>query len=69
MYRTVIFSVNLYRRKTWSAALIEKNVLRVIEDGALREISGAQEEVTGYWRKLYNERSCMICTPHCIPLG
>jgi hypothetical protein len=31
MYRTIIFSVNLYRRKTWSAALIEKNVLRVIE--------------------------------------
>jgi len=44
-----------------------KHGLSVSVNRVLRRISEPKiDEITGYWRKLHNERSFMICTPHKI---
>jgi hypothetical protein len=55
MYGTV-----LYGCETWSLTLKEKRRLRVSENRVLRRIFGPKwDEVTGEWRKLYNEENGM----------
>jgi hypothetical protein len=48
--------VFLYGCETWSLTIREEHRLRVFEDRVLRRIFGPKRnEVTGGWRKLYNE--------------
>jgi hypothetical protein len=48
--------VVLYGYETWSLTLREEHRLRVFENRVLRRIFGPKrDEVTGEWRKLYNE--------------
>jgi len=55
IYRTIILPV-LYGCETWSITLREVRRLRVFENVVLRRIFGPKrDEVTGEWRKLYNE--------------
>jgi hypothetical protein len=55
IYKTIILSV-LFRCETWSLTLREEHRLRVFENRVLRRMFGpTREEVTGEWRKLYNE--------------
>jgi len=56
VYRTIILPVVLYGCKTWSLTLREERRLRVFESRVLRRVFGSKrDEVTGEWRKLYNE--------------
>jgi len=56
IYRTIILPVVLYGCETWSLTLREECRLRVFENRMLRGIFGPKrDEVTGKWRKLYNE--------------
>ena len=56
IYRTIIFSVVLYGCETWSLTLREERRLKVFENRVLRRVFGPKrEEVTGEWRKLYND--------------
>jgi hypothetical protein len=56
IYKTVILSFVLYGCETWSLMLREEHRLRVFENRMLRIIFGPKrDEVTGEWRKLYNE--------------
>jgi hypothetical protein len=56
MFRTIILPVVLYRCETWSLTLREEHRLRVFENSVLRRIFGPKRnEVTGEWRRLYNE--------------
>jgi len=49
--------------------LREERKLRVFENMVLRRIFGPRrDEVTGEWRRLYNEE-LMICTAHPILCG
>ena len=46
----------LYGCETWSLTLREERRLRVFENRVLRRVFGPKrDEVTGEWRKLYNE--------------
>ena len=46
----------LYGCETWSLTLREERRLRVFENRVLRRLFGPKrEEVTGEWKKLYNE--------------
>ena len=46
----------LYGCETWSLTLREERKLRVFENMVLRRIFGPRrDEVTGQWRRLYNE--------------
>ena len=55
-YRTIILPAVLYGCETWSLILREKLQLRVSENRVLRRIfRPKRDEVTGEWRKLYNE--------------
>jgi hypothetical protein len=48
--------VLLYGCGTWSLALREEHRPRVFENRVLRRLFGPKrDEVTGEWRKLYNE--------------
>jgi hypothetical protein len=48
--------VVLYGYETWSLTLREEYRLRIFENRVLRRIFGPKrDEVTGEWRKLYNE--------------
>jgi hypothetical protein len=48
--------VVLYGCETWSLTLREEHRLRVFENRVLRRIFGPKmDEMTGKWRKLYNE--------------
>jgi hypothetical protein len=48
--------VLLYGCETWSLTLREERRLRLLENRVLRRIFGPKrDEVTGGWRKLYNE--------------
>jgi hypothetical protein len=56
IYKTKILPVVLYGCETCSVILREEHRLRVFEDRVLRRIFGPKrDEVTGDWRKLYNE--------------
>jgi hypothetical protein len=56
IYKTIILSVVLYGRETWSLTLRKGHRLRVFENRVLRRIFGPKrDEVTGGWIKLYNE--------------
>jgi hypothetical protein len=56
IYRIIILPVVLYGCDTWSLTLREKRRLRVFENWVLRRVFGPKrDEVTGEWRKLYNE--------------
>ena len=55
IYRTIILPIFLYGCETW-LTLREERKLRVFENMMLRRISGPKrDEVTGEWRRLYNE--------------
>jgi len=54
IYRTIISPV-VYGCETWSLTLMEEHRLRVLENGVLRIFGPKRDEVTGEWRKLYNE--------------
>jgi hypothetical protein len=46
----------MYGYETWSLTLREEHRLRVFDNRVLRRIfKPKRDEVTGWWRKLYNE--------------
>jgi len=56
IYRNIILPVVLFGCETRSLTLREECRLRVFENRAFRRIFGPKkDEVTGEWRKLYNE--------------
>ena len=56
IYRIIILPVVLCGCESWSRTLREESRLRVFENRVLRRIFGPNKnEVTGKWRKLYNE--------------
>jgi hypothetical protein len=56
IYKTIILPVVLYGCETWSLTLREEHRLRVFENRVWRRIFGSKrDEVTGGWRRLYNE--------------
>jgi hypothetical protein len=56
IYKTIILPVGLYGCETWSLTFREEHSLRMFENRVLRRIFGPKrDEVTGDWRKLYNE--------------
>jgi hypothetical protein len=56
MYETIILSVVLYARETWSLTLREEYRCRVFDNRVPRRIFGRKrEEVVGGWRRLHNE--------------
>jgi hypothetical protein len=56
IYKTIILPVVLYGCESWSLTQREEHRLRVFENRILRRIFGPKrDEVTGEWRKLYNE--------------
>jgi hypothetical protein len=56
IYRTIILPVVLYGCETWSLTLREERRWRVFENRVLRRVFGPKrDEVTGEWRKLFNE--------------
>jgi hypothetical protein len=62
-HKSIILSVVLYGRETWSLTLKEKHRLRAFEKRVLRRISGLKrDEVIGGWRKLHNEELQNIYT-------
>jgi hypothetical protein len=69
IYRTVILSV-LYGYETWSVTLREEHRLRVFENRLLRRIFGPKrDEVTGEWRRQYNEElNDLYSSPNIIRL-
>jgi len=63
IYRTIILPVVLYGCETWSLTLREERRLRVFENCVLRRIFWLRrDEITGEWRKLYNEEPDDLCT-------
>ena len=63
-------SAVLYGCETWSLALREERRLRVFENRVLRRVVGPKrDEVTGEWRKLYNEELndlYVYCSPNIV---
>jgi hypothetical protein len=56
IYGTIILPVVLYGCECWSLTLRKERRLRVFENRVLRRVFGPKrDEVTGEWRKLYNE--------------
>ena len=68
IYRTIILSVVLYGRETWSLTLREERRLRVFENRVLRRVFGSKrDEATGEWRKLHNEElNDLYSTPNIV---
>jgi hypothetical protein len=67
-YRTIILSVVLYGRETWSLTLREECRLRVFEIRVTRRIFGPQgDEMTGKWEKLNNaDFNYEYCQPNTV---
>ena len=56
IYKIIIFPVVVYGCDTWSLTLGVERRLRVFEKRVLKTIfRPKRDEVTGEWRKLYNE--------------
>jgi hypothetical protein len=56
IYKILILPVVPYSCETWSLTLREEHTLEAFENRMLRRIFGSKrDEVTGDWRKLYNE--------------
>ena len=56
IYRTIILPVVLYGCENWSLTPRDERRLRVFENRVLRRVFGSKrDEITGEWRKLYNE--------------
>jgi hypothetical protein len=68
IYSTIILPVALYGYETWSFTLREERSLRLFESRVLRRIfGGKRDEVTGDWRKLYNEElNDLYCSPSVV---
>ena len=65
-YWSIIFPVVVYGYETWSLTLREECRLRVFENKVVRRIFGPKRnEVTGEWRRLYNEE----IYPHQMSVG
>jgi hypothetical protein len=63
VHRTIILPVVLYCCETWSLTLREESRLRVLENSVLRRIFvPKRDEVTGEWRRLYNEELYALCS-------
>jgi len=63
IYRIIILPVVVCGCETWSLTLREERRLRVFENKVLRRIFGSKkDEVTGEWRKLYNEELNDMCS-------
>ena len=61
IYRTIILPGVLYGCETWSLTWREERRLRVSENMVLRRIFGLKrDELTGEWRRLYNECTIYI---------
>jgi hypothetical protein len=60
--------VVLYEFETWSLTLREEHRLRVFQNRVLMRIFGSKrDEMTGGWRKLYNEElHNLYCSPSII---
>ena len=70
IFRTIILPVVVYGCETWSLTLMDEHRLRVLENRALRRIfRPMRDEVTGEWRKLYNEELNDLCCSHNIVRG
>jgi len=54
-YRTIIWQLFFYGCETWSLTMREKCRMMVSENSVLRIFGPKRDEVTGEWRKLYNE--------------
>ena len=61
----------MYGCETWSLTLREERRLRVFENRVLRRLFGPKrDEVTGEWRKLYNEElSDLYSLPNIVRVG
>jgi hypothetical protein len=56
IYKTIILPMIQYGCETWSLTLRDEHKLRVFENRVLKRIfRPKRNEVTGDWRKLYNE--------------
>jgi hypothetical protein len=67
MYRIIILPVVLYGCETWSFTMREKRRVRVFENRVLRRIFWLKrDEVTGEWRKLYNDLNDLYSSPNVI---
>jgi len=64
IYRTLILPVVLLGCETWSLTLREERKLGVFENMVLRRTFGpGRDEVTGKWRRLYNEELNDLYSP------
>jgi hypothetical protein len=67
IYKTIILPVVLYGCETWSLTIREEHRLRVFENRVLKIFGPKRDEVTGEWRKLYNEElRDLCCSPSII---
>jgi hypothetical protein len=68
IYKAIILPVVLYGCETWSLTIKKEHRLRVFENRVLRRIFGPKrDEMTGGWRKLYNEKlRDLYCSPSII---
>ena len=67
IYRNITLSVVVYGCETWSLTSREERRLRVLENRVLRRVFGPKwDEVTGEWRKIYNEELNMYSSPNIV---